>query len=589
MSLRGRLLLAAAAMVLIALVVADFISYSQLRSYLYGQIDSSLQNTHAAIELDLAKEGTLPRVVGAYVELRDGRDNVIPSSINQFGLGNIKTLPDLPGHISGFVPHSASNEPARYFNVGSDQPGGPMFRVRASPLGDGQLIIAVPLDQLTRTLHHQAVVEFGVTAFALLGVVALGWWLIRLSLRPLVDMEQTASAIAEGELSRRVPAEPATTEVGRLAHTLNVMLGRIQDAFAARDATEHQLRQSEERLRRFVADASHELRTPVAAVGAYAELFERGAASRPPDLARVMAGIRSETARMGELVEDLLLLARLDEGRPLERQPVELVGIAAEAVNAATAVGPEWPVRLEATRAIEVVGDGARLRQVLDNLLSNVRAHTPPGTSTVVRVGTRDRTGVIEVADNGPGLPPEAAGRVFERFYRADPSRSRQKGGAGLGLAIVAAIVAAHGGTVAARTTGERGATFTVWLPLADASAEHTVDHPVDHQADHTANQPAGPWAGQPATIPRPYPAPSPAAAAGGPVRYPADPTPAASPTPPADPMSPADPTPAGAHPASPTPAASPTSLAAGPTSPAAGTGPPPAGTPPPSVLVDPR
>jgi two-component system OmpR family sensor kinase len=283
-------------------------------------------------------------------------------------------------------------------------------------------------------------------------------------------METTAAAIAEGDLGRRVPGESEGTEVGRLARTLNVMLTRIQGAFAARDATENQLRQSEERLRRFVADASHELRTPVAAVGAYAELFERGAANRPEDLARVLSGIRSETARMGELVEDLLLLARLDEGRPLEQQNVELVGLVAEAVDAAAAVGPDWPVRLVANQAVEVIGDGARIRQVVDNLLANVRAHTPAGTVTTVRVGAREGSSVIEVSDNGPGLADDSSGRVFERFYRADPSRSRQNGGAGLGLAIVAAIVAAHGGTVAASAAPGGGATFTVWLPSVPAT-----------------------------------------------------------------------------------------------------------------------
>ncbi len=372
------------------------------------------------------------------------------------------------------------------------------------PTGD-QVILALPLDQVGKTLHHQARVDLAVNLLALLGVLVLGWWLVQLSLRPLQQMEQTAAAITEGDLDRRVPGDTEPTEVGRLARTLNAMLTRIQDAFAARDATERQLRQSEERLRRFVADASHELRTPVAAVGAYAELFERGAASRPEDLARVMAGIRSETARMGELVEDLLLLARLDEGRPLEREPVELVGLAVEAVGAASAVGPDWPVHLEANHTVEVVGDAARLRQVIDNLLANVRAHTAPGTASVVRVGAREGSGVIEVADNGPGLPGDSDGRVFERFYRADPSRSRQNGGAGLGLAIVAAIVAAHGGTVAATATPGGGATFTVWLPApaveagaGDSVARGSVARPAE-MGDQPARSAPGVNGGAPA------------------------------------------------------------------------------------------
>ena len=481
MSLRGRLLLAATAMVAIALVAVDFATYSQLQSNLYRQVDSRLDGYGRAIEASNRPTG----LVGGFVQLRAPDDSVVYSAPSGSG-------PSLPTHLSGLGAPSEGRAQVVKFDAPATEPGGHAYRVWASQLGDGsQLIVALPLDQVVRTLHHQARVDLAFTTLALLGVVGLGWWLIRLSLKPLRDMEDAAAAIAEGELARRVPGEAEMTEVGQLARALNVMLNRIQDAFAARDATERQLRQSEERLRRFVADASHELRTPVAAVGAYAELFERGASSRPEDLARVLAGIRTETVRMGELVEDLLLLARLDEGRPLEQEPVELVGVAAEAVAAATAVGPEWPVRLEARQTAEVTGDAARLRQVVDNLLGNVRAHTPKGTRTVLRVGARDGLGVIEVADNGPGLPADSAGRVFERFYRADPSRSREFGGAGLGLAIVSAIVAAHGGTVAATSTPGGGATFTVWLPMAPGAASAAEPQVVDGAARSPAAAPA--------------------------------------------------------------------------------------------------
>jgi len=454
-------------MVAIALIAVDVATYSQLHANLYSQVDVRLETFVQTIS---PRDAPTVDLVGGFIQAR-GPDDSILSQHGGFG----RYVPDLPTHISGYAAVRGDLEPQVILTVTSSPSGGPSFRILAEQFpDDSQLIIGLPLDQVAKTLQHQARVDFAVTLLALIGAVVLGWWLVQLSLRPLEEMEQTAAAIAEGDLSRRVPGDAAPTEVGRLARTLNVMLSRIQSAFTTRDATEHQLRQSEERLRRFVADASHELRTPVAAVGAYAELFERGAASRPEDLARVMAGIRSETTRMGELVEDLLLLARLDEGRPLERQPVELVGLAAEAVMAADAVGPDWPVRLLANHTVEVVGDGARLRQVVDNLLANVRAHTPRGTATVVHVGARDGSGVIEVADNGPGFPSDSAGRVFERFYRADPSRSRQNGGAGLGLAIVAAIVAAHGGTVAAGPTAGGGATFTVWLPTV--ATEPTVE-----------------------------------------------------------------------------------------------------------------
>jgi two-component system, OmpR family, sensor kinase len=222
-------------------------------------------------------------------------------------------------------------------------------------------------------------------------------------------------------------------------------------------------------MRQFVADASHELRTPLTAVSAYAELFEQGAATRADDLERVIHGIRSETARMGSLVEDLLLLARLDEGRPLEREEVELLGVAAEAVQTASTVGPQWPVRLVAPQPVEIIGDRMRIRQVLDNLLANVRTHCPQGTSSVVRVDRDGLDAVITVTDDGPGISPEDAARVFERFFRAEASRSRRYGGAGLGLSIVASIARAHGGTVTAAPGPGGGTEFTVRLPVSGA------------------------------------------------------------------------------------------------------------------------
>ncbi|HUQ64467.1 MAG TPA: HAMP domain-containing sensor histidine kinase [Acidimicrobiales bacterium] len=466
LSLRTRLLLAVGAVALVALVVADLVTYSSLRSFLYDRVDQSLESAHFAVEKALERNGppgetTVAALApGTYVEVRASDDSVTGVSGGR-GYDDEERSPRLPSRITGLVDPDGPGDPHRYFTAESAQRGGSGFRVRASVLRDGgQLIVAMPLDDTKATLRRLVTIEVLVTLTALVVAVALGWWLVRVGLRPLEDVETTAAAIADGELDRRVPGDEARTEVGRLAHALNTMLERIQAAFRERDATEA-------RLRRFVADASHELRTPVAAVAAYAELFERGANDRPADLARVMSGIRVETSRMGELVDDLLLLARLDEGRPLEQEPVELVSIAAQAVDAAVAVGPGWPARLEADQPVEVSGDTARLRQVLDNLLSNVRAHTPEGTAVVVRVGAAGDSAEIEVTDEGPGMTNEEASHVFERFYRVDVSRSRrQHGGAGLGLAIVAAIVEAHGGSVQATASPDAGATFTVHLPL---------------------------------------------------------------------------------------------------------------------------
>jgi two-component system OmpR family sensor kinase len=342
--------------------------------------------------------------------------------------------------------------------------GNGRYRVLASRDGRGgeTTVVATPLDDVDATLRRLLLVELLVTAVVLLGLGALGLWVVRLGLRPLEEIEETAGAIAAGDLSRRVERAEPHTEVGRLGLALNAMLGQIEAAFEARAA-------SERRLRRFVADASHELRTPLAAVRAYAELFTRGAAERPDDLARSMQGITRESERMSLLVDDLLLLARLDEGRPLEAQPVQLDEVVAEAVETATTVDPDRPVSFEA-EPTPVVGDRERLRQIVDNLLANVRSHTPPASPVRVRVGSHERHAVVEVADSGPGFADGDARRVFERFYRTDASRSRASGGVGLGLSIVAAVAEAHGGTASARSTPGEGATFTITLPLSGSS-----------------------------------------------------------------------------------------------------------------------
>ncbi|CAM3449472.1 cell wall metabolism sensor histidine kinase WalK [Kibdelosporangium persicum] len=296
-------------------------------------------------------------------------------------------------------------------------------------------------DELLSRSLNVALISGGV---ALLAVGVLSWHAVRRGLRPLDDIADTAAEIGSGDLSRRVPGAPANTEIGKLSTALNGMLARLEA--------------SEDRLRRFVADASHELRTPIATIRGHAELFRRGAASRPDDLAKVMRRIEAEAERMGLLVDELLLLARLDQGRPLERSPVDLPLLATDAVTDALATDPSRDISVEAA-PVTVLGDSARLRQVLGNLLSNVLQHTDsPATVRVFADGPR---AVIEVRDSGPGIAEPS--RVFERFYRA--SESRTHGGAGLGLSIVAAVVEAHGGTVAVESELGKGSTFTVSLP----------------------------------------------------------------------------------------------------------------------------
>lgn len=469
MTLRTRLLWAAAGVALLAVLATGLITYSAVNSFLYSQVDQTLvaaqgplrQTLLAGKPVSFSLVGRL--APGMFVEVRAPSGAVL-GTVEAETPGGPALAPSLPAHVAMGRPGPAGMDRGLLLTLPATTPNGPLFRVLVAPLtGGGQLILGYPLTAVTTVLHELEYVVIAVAAAALLGAEVLGWWLVGLGLRPLKAMERTTTVIASGQLDERVPEGPPTSELGQLARSFNIMLDRIQEAFRHRDEVE-------DRLRRFVADASHELRTPVAAVSAYAELFNRGARQRPEDLARVMRGIQGETARMRRLVEDLMLLARLDEGRPLEAVPVELVSLAAEAAETSRAVGPEWPVELSAKHPIEALGDPLRLREVLDNLLGNVRAHTPPGTRTRIAVGMDGRWATIQVADNGPGMPADQRARVFQRFYRADASRSRHTGGAGLGLAIVQAIVAALQGRVEVADSPEGGLQFTVRLPLAPVS-----------------------------------------------------------------------------------------------------------------------
>ena len=490
MSLRARLLVAVAVVAVAALAVANVVTYKALESFLDQRVDQQLTSVHGRYEQQINSGGTVPCInPNTVLPAGPGGDGGPPdggaSNAFQISAVQVRTksgalvggsgcpayvdgkafTPSITAPITGFA-EAPDGTQAAFFDAPSGQADGPTFRVRASTLGNGDLlIVAQPLGDIDSTLHQLLLIELVVTAGAVLIALAAGFWLVRLGLRPLGAMETAAESIAEGNLTERVPGEDSKTEVGRLARTLNIMLGRIEGAFRARVASEERLRESDARLRRFVGDASHELRTPIAAISAYAELFGRGASENKGDLERLMVGIRTETGRMEHLVADLLLLARLDEGRPLEFHAVDLTALCGQAVQTSTAVGPAWPVTFTSPRPIEVTGDPIGLRQVVDNLLGNVRSHTPEGTTTRVSVEPDGDGAVIVVADDGPGMTPDQVAHVFERFYRSDPSRSRLHGGAGLGLSIVSAIVAAHGGTVTATSGIGQGTAFTVRLP----------------------------------------------------------------------------------------------------------------------------
>jgi two-component system, OmpR family, sensor kinase len=482
LSLRARLILGVVVLAGVGLVTADVVTYTSLRSFLISRTDDFLDTAHTSAESALHGPGgpgdsrpqpsrnngpdigqLKARVPGLFVQVRRTDGTIVATgAAPQFPGTKRAPPPRLPNTIALTSRRGADR--VSYFTVNATT-GGSRYRVRASidPGSNGYtLIVATSLSSVDSTLHRLVFVELLVTLAVLGGVAVLGLWVIRVGLRPLTEIGATAATIAAGDLSHRVAREDDRTEVGRLGRALNAMLTQIESAFNAQEA-------SERKLRRFVADASHELRTPLAAVRAYAELFSRGAAQRPADLERSMAGISRESERMSLLVEDLLLLARLDEGRPLVRDPVELDDVVAESVETARMLEPERSIICKLDRAT-VIGDRDRLRQVVDNLLSNVRAHAGPDASVEVTLERSGDLARLSVTDSGPGLTGEQAAHVFERFYRVDTSRARPGGGAGLGLSIVAAVTEAHGGRASASAVPGGGATFTIELPLATSA-----------------------------------------------------------------------------------------------------------------------
>lgn len=483
LSLRVRLLLGVLVLAAAVLAAADTATSRALHSFLIQRTDNSLDSAHREVEAALngnrddhgGRRGGGPppddsgpsttvlgrlvhsNLAGLFVETRTASGRVVfHGQVPQFA--RTTTTPPAPRLPDTITLHrqSGSADLVSYFTVPAVSGGG-SYRVRASedPGSTTRLIIATPLNGINGTLHRLFLIELIVSGAGLAAILLLGLWTVRLALRPLDAISRAAAAIGGGDLGTRIARAEPRTEVGRLGLALNAMLGQIETAFQARAA-------SESRMRRFVADASHELRNPIAAVRAYAELADQ----RVDDRERAIAGISREAERMGLLVEELLLLAHLDEGRPLERKPVELDELVFEAVETARTLEPDRPIELDVEHAL-VEGDRDRLRRVIDNLLSNARAHTPPDTRVRVSVKTDGPSAVLTVADDGPGIPESDLERVFERFYRADATRRRTDGGAGLGLSIVGSVTKAHGGTASVGSEPGRGATFTITLPLA--------------------------------------------------------------------------------------------------------------------------
>ena len=431
---------------------------------------------------------------GTYGQLRSASGKVEAHLFFSYG-GKAPSAPKLPAKLPGAgLPGNAD----LFFSTTSPGSNAVSYRVVAKPLSDhsGVIVVAVPLTDLESTLRQLLLAELVVSGLLLVGLGIVSWVMVRRDLRPLEEITETAGAIAEGDLSQRVSHVNEATEVGQLGVAFNTMVDEIEVAFAERAA-------SEDRLRRFLADASHELRTPLTSIRGYAELFDLGVRDRPEDLAASMRAIKEEAARMGTLVDDLLWLAQLDHERPLRHEPVDLGDVVRRSAAAVGVSVPERQLTVRAGRPVVIVGDGQRLRQVVDNLLVNAVVHTPEGAAIDVGVTEEGGWAVLTVHDEGPGIAPADAARIFEPFYRSDPSRARASGGAGLGLAIVAAIVAAHGGTV--RALPGPGATFEVRLPTSRPEPGRSAGRPEDRGDRGGEAQP--PVAVD--TVGRPQPVPS--------------------------------------------------------------------------------
>lgn len=484
MSLRRRLTLTMAIVLVVALAVANLVTYSSLRSFLYGRLDDQIDGAQlkaynfliVANRHDIQSPTRLAHSLDdrvspdIYVLLVSHSGHVIfpvpsgpPKAPDPQPLVPASLRPDpFPrSHHFGALGGAYHADPNSTV-VGSVGTSGTRYEESAVDVPQGVLVVAESLNSTTDTLSSLLRVQI-VASLAILAVLCgLVLFTLRRGLRPLETMAETTDAIAAGDLTRRVSMSHASSEVDRLGQALNAMLGRIEEAFREKSV-------SEARLRQFVADASHELRTPLTSIRGYTELLRKGAFTDDESQDRALQRVEREARRMGLLVADLLLLARLDQGRPLDQVPVDLSRVGADAVADARAVDPERPVDLVAAGPVIVLGDRDRLGQVAHNLVRNALAHTPPATPVRVEVRSDAMTGYLSVTDQGPGLSDEAKSRVFDRFWRDDAARTG--GGTGLGLSIVSAIAEMLGGSATVRSVLGHGATFEVAIPLAGPGA----------------------------------------------------------------------------------------------------------------------
>jgi two-component system, OmpR family, sensor kinase len=460
-SLRARLLAAVVGLVAVALATTGTVGVTLLRSYLMHQVDQQL--AIGARVLERPEPVPVPPPAKVTVQLPT------PYWFTEIATGGTVLhqrggpgAPDIAGpDLSGLTAAKVSAEEGKAFTVPAIQ-GGSGYRVRAAVRPDGTIsTIALSLQSADATVHRLTAITLAVALGVLAVLLVLATIAVHLGLRPLDVVEHTAEDIAAGDLSRRVPEGSPRTEIGRLSRTFNGMLANLESAFAARA-------HSEATLRQFVADASHELRTPLTTVRGYAELARRGALPDAPAQRHAMRRIEAEATRMGRLVDDLLLLAHLDQRRPLNVETADLGVLTADAVADARVRDPHRPIDYTGPAEPVLVNvDADRFRQVLANLVGNALVHTPEGTPVHVTLSWNRTHARLVVTDKGPGLPPEQVARLFERFYRADPSRSRARGGSGLGLAIVEAVVAASGGRVSCTSAPGAGTSFEVQLPIS--------------------------------------------------------------------------------------------------------------------------